>query len=123
MGPVHGAIINWFAHKYGYVNFKVNDTAKNLLPFDFLMMGESYHNNHHKFGGRANFGIRWFELDPTFPIILLLNFMVIIQLKAGNDLKVFWSGPDSAHTFRAHPQKIGQIFLRHFLKQVWPLFD
>ena len=34
MGPVHGVIINWFAHKYGYVNFKVNDTAKNLLPFD-----------------------------------------------------------------------------------------
>ena len=27
MGPVHGAIINWFAHKFGYVNFKVNDTT------------------------------------------------------------------------------------------------
>ena len=47
MSPVHGAIINWFAHKYGYTNFKVNDTSKNLLPVDFLMMGESYHNNHH----------------------------------------------------------------------------
>ncbi|MCU0324209.1 MAG: acyl-CoA desaturase [Spirosomaceae bacterium] len=86
MGPVHGVIINWFAHKYGYVNFKVNDTAKNLLPFDFLMMGESYHNNHHKLGGRANFGIKWHEFDPTYPIILLLNSLRIIKLKPNNDL-------------------------------------
>jgi stearoyl-CoA desaturase (Delta-9 desaturase) len=86
MGPVHGVIINWFAHKYGYINFKVNDTAKNLLPFDFLMMGESYHNNHHKLGGRANFGIKWHEFDPTYPIILLLNKLHIIKLKLNNDL-------------------------------------
>ena len=86
MGPVHGVIINWFAHKYGYTNFKVNDTAKNLLPFDFLMMGESYHNNHHKLGGRANFGIKWHEFDPTYPIILLLNKLHIIKLKLNNDL-------------------------------------
>ena len=67
LAPIHGAIINWFAHKYGYINFKVSDTSKNLLPFDFLMMGESYHNNHHKYGSRANFGgFRWHEIDPTY---------------------------------------------------------
>lgn len=86
MGPVHGAIINWFAHKYGYTNFKLNDTAKNLLPFDFLMMGESYHNNHHKLGGRANFGVRWHEFDPTYPFIILLNAIGVIKLKRNNDL-------------------------------------
>ncbi len=86
MGPVHGIIINWFAHKYGYRNFEVNDTARNLLPFDFLMMGESYHNNHHKLGGRANFGIKWHEFDPTYPIILMLNWFKIIKLKLNNDL-------------------------------------
>lgn len=86
MGPIHGAIINWFAHKFGYVNFKVDDTARNLLPFDFLMMGESYHNNHHKFGGRANFGVKWHEFDPTYPIILLFNALGIIKLKKNNDL-------------------------------------
>jgi len=86
MGPVHGAIINWFAHKYGYVSFKVNDTAKNLLPIDFLMMGESYHNNHHKYGGRANFGKKWHEFDPTYPLIYLFNLLGIIHLKKDNDL-------------------------------------
>lgn len=87
MGPVHGAIINWYAHRYGYVNFKVDDTARNLLPFDFLMMGESYHNNHHKYGGRANFGFRWHEFDPTYPLLKLLNALGIIHLKTNNDLK------------------------------------
>ncbi len=86
MGPVHGVIINWYAHKYGYRNFEVNDTARNLLPLDILMMGESYHNNHHKFGGRANFGIRWHELDPTYPIIRLLDYFKLIRLKPNNDL-------------------------------------
>ena len=83
MGPVHGVIINWYAHKYGYRNFEVNDTARNLLPFDFLMMGESYHNNHHKFISRPNFGFRWFELDPTYPVIKVLSLLRIIRL-SGN---------------------------------------
>ncbi len=35
MSPIHGAIINWFAHKYGYRNFEVGDTSRNFLPVDF----------------------------------------------------------------------------------------
>lgn len=82
MAPIHGVVINWFAHKYGYTNFKVGDTSKNLLPVDVLMMGESYHNNHHKHSDRANFGgFRWHELDPTYMVIILLDKLNIIQLK------------------------------------------
>ncbi len=81
MGPVHGVIINWFAHKYGYTNFKLNNTSKNLLPVDFLMLGEAYHNNHHKYASSINFGVRWFELDPVYPVILFLNFLGIVKVK------------------------------------------
>lgn len=89
MSPIHGAIINWFAHKYGYRNFKVGDTSRNFLPVDFLMMGESYHNNHHKNGSRANFGgIRWHELDPTYMVILLFDKVGIIKLKKKRKLKM-----------------------------------
>jgi stearoyl-CoA desaturase (delta-9 desaturase) len=81
LSPIHGAIINWFAHKYGYRNFEVGDTSRNFLPFDFLMMGESYHNNHHKFGSKPNFGgIRWHEIDPTYLVIRLLNKIRVIQI-------------------------------------------
>jgi len=87
MAPIHGVIINWFAHIYGYVNFKVKDTSKNLLPVDFLMMGEAYHNNHHKYGSRANFGgVRWFEIDPTYQIMRLLDALKFIDLKTNTAL-------------------------------------
>ena len=82
LSPVHGAIINWFAHKYGYTNFELEDTSKNFLPVDFLMLGESYHNNHHKHSSRPNFGHRWFELDPIYLFIKLFDKVGIIQLKA-----------------------------------------
>lgn len=82
LSPIHGAIVNWFAHKYGYVNFPLKNTSKNFLPVDFLMMGESYHNNHHMHGSRANFGgIRWHEIDPTYFIIRFLDKVKIIKLK------------------------------------------
>lgn len=85
LSPIHGAIINWFAHKYGYRNYEVGDTSRNFLPFDFLMMGESYHNNHHKHGNRANFGgVRWHEFDPTYAVIKLLDRIKIIKLKKGS---------------------------------------
>jgi stearoyl-CoA desaturase (delta-9 desaturase) len=89
MSPIHGAIINWFAHKYGYRNFEVGDTSRNFLPVDFLMMGESYHNNHHKNGSRANFGgIRWHEIDPTYQVIRLLDKMKIIKLARQKEIRL-----------------------------------
>lgn len=82
MGPVHGTVINWFAHKYGYTNFKVNNTSRNLLPVDFLMLGESYHNNHHKFPSRINFGgIKWHEIDPVYPVIRLFDRLGVVKIK------------------------------------------
>ena len=81
MGPAHGAIINWFAHRVGYTNFKVKDTSKNIMPVDIFMMGEGYHNNHHRFGARANFGVRWHEIDPVYIWIYLFDKVGIIKLK------------------------------------------
>ena len=81
MGPTHGAIINWFAHRIGYRNFEVKDTSKNIMPVDIFMMGEGYHNNHHKHPSRANFGHRWHEVDPVYLIMRLFHFLGIIQLK------------------------------------------
>lgn len=80
MGAFHGAVVNWFAHKYGYINFRLKNTSMNLLFIDFLMLGESYHNNHHKHPSAINFGQRWHEVDPIYPIIRLFAWMRIIKL-------------------------------------------
>lgn len=81
MSPVHGAIINWYSHKYGYRNFEVNDTSTNLMPVDFLMWGECLHNNHHKFGGRPNFAVKWFEIDPLYPLIWVMDKVGIVRFR------------------------------------------
>jgi len=80
MSPVHGAVVNWFAHKFGYKNFRMKNTAENLLVVDFLMLGESYHNNHHKHPSSVNFGFRWHEIDPIYLVILLFNKLGIIHV-------------------------------------------
>lgn len=80
MGAFHGAIINWFAHKFGYKNFILKNTSENLFFIDVLMLGESYHNNHHRYPSSVNFGVRWHEIDPIYPVILLLNNLHIIRL-------------------------------------------
>jgi len=80
MGAFHGAIINWFAHKYGYKNYLLKNTSENLLHIDILMLGESYHNNHHKHPSAVNFGRRWHEIDPVYAIIRLFAWLGIIKL-------------------------------------------
>jgi stearoyl-CoA desaturase (Delta-9 desaturase) len=81
MGPVHGSIINWFAHKYGRVNFKLNNTSRNFIPLDVLMLGENYHNNHHKYPSSANFGVKWYEIDPLYYGMMVLSFLRIIKFR------------------------------------------
>jgi stearoyl-CoA desaturase (Delta-9 desaturase) len=85
MGPVHGTIVNWFAHKYGYRNFKMSNASRDLLPFDFLMLGEGYHNNHHKFASRPNFGFKWYEFDLVYQVARILNFFGVIQFRKKHD--------------------------------------
>ncbi|EMR00679.1 Fatty acid desaturase [Cesiribacter andamanensis AMV16] len=81
MGPVHGAIVNWSGHKYGYANFDNHDKSRNSLIIDFLMLGELFQNNHHKLPNRANFGVRWFEFDPIYPAVRLLSVMGVIKMR------------------------------------------
>lgn len=94
MGPIHGAIVNWSGHKYGYQNFDNRDESKNSLILDFLMMGELFQNNHHKHPMSINFAKRWYEIDPTYPVIKLLSWAKIITPK-----KVAVKSPDTHHDF------------------------
>lgn len=81
MGPIHGAIVNWCGHKYGYKNFDNRDHSKNSTPFDFLMLGELFQNNHHRFPNSANFSVKWFEVDPVYPLLKAMHWTGIIRLR------------------------------------------
>jgi stearoyl-CoA desaturase (Delta-9 desaturase) len=83
MGPIQGATVNWFGHKLGYRNFALPDKSRNTLPVDLLLMGELYQNNHHQFPMQINFAHRWFEFDPTYPLIFVLNKLHLLKIHQG----------------------------------------
>jgi stearoyl-CoA desaturase (delta-9 desaturase) len=82
MGPVHGAIVNWAGHKYGYRNFDTGDRSRNALIVDFVTVGELFQNNHHQHPSSPNFASRWFEVDPTYQLMRLLSWLRVIRLHA-----------------------------------------
>ncbi len=84
MGPVHGAIVNWCGHKYGYRNFDNPDRSTNALPVDFLTLGELFQNNHHHDPGNPNLAAKPHEFDPAYPVIQWLAKTRIIQMRPGN---------------------------------------
>lgn len=94
MGAVHGAIVNWSGHRYGYRNFGLSDASRNSLPIDFLTAGELYQNNHHKFPMSPNFAARWFELDTTYQVMKLLDWVGIIDMSGSQ--KIRYDAEDAA---------------------------
>ncbi|QVW70611.1 acyl-CoA desaturase [Myxococcus xanthus] len=79
MGPVHGAIVNWCGHRYGYRNFATRDQSRNTLPLDVVCMGELFQNNHHAQPAKPNFAAKRFEIDPTWQVMRLLARLNLIQ--------------------------------------------
>lgn len=97
MAPIHGAIINWWGHIYGYHNHDLDNTSTNIsigkegkakwyqVPFaiimNFLMMGEDSHNNHHAKQYSANFAEKWWEYDFIYFVLLVWHKIGIITIR------------------------------------------
>lgn len=81
MGSFQGAAVNWWAHRFGYENFRMSNTSKNILPVDFLFWGEAYHNNHHKYPSNANNATRWFEWDMGYQAMRVLEKLRVLKIK------------------------------------------
>jgi stearoyl-CoA desaturase (Delta-9 desaturase) len=66
--------INSVMHTFGRRPFVTrDDNSRNLGLMALLAWGEGWHNNHHAFPYSAAFGLRWFEFDPGFRFIRLLE--------------------------------------------------
>lgn len=92
MGPLHGAIVNWCGHMYGYRNFDTEDRSKNTLIFDFVTLGELFQNNHHRYGQSLNFAARTWEIDPAYWVIRGLAALGVVRIEKEQKMRF----PESA---------------------------
>lgn len=66
--------LNSVLHTFGRRPFVTRDDhSGNLAIMALFGWGEGWHNNHHAFPYSAAFGLRWFEFDPGFLFIRLLE--------------------------------------------------
>jgi stearoyl-CoA desaturase (delta-9 desaturase) len=67
------AAANFFGHTYGMQRYATSDDSRNNPLLAFFSWGEGWHNNHHRFPGRPNFGEKWWELDVSWRVIRLIK--------------------------------------------------
>jgi len=67
--------VNVFGHlpALGYRNFETNDRSTNFIPLGYLGWGQGWHNNHHQYPSRFDFGVKWWEWDACKIFKPLLN--------------------------------------------------
>jgi stearoyl-CoA desaturase (delta-9 desaturase) len=68
-------LVNSATHKWGYRRFQTKENSTNLWWVAFLTYGEGWHNNHHGDPRSAVYGRRWWEFDPTWLVIRVLEFV------------------------------------------------
>jgi stearoyl-CoA desaturase (delta-9 desaturase) len=69
--------VTWFvnsaSHIWGYRNYETTDDSRNNWWVGLLAFGEGWHNNHHAHQRMASQGHRWWEIDVTYWVILLME--------------------------------------------------
>lgn len=68
-------LINVLGHAptMGYRNFDTDDVSSNFPLLGYFGWGQGWHNNHHKYPSKFNFGVKWWEYDPCRVFIPLLK--------------------------------------------------
>jgi stearoyl-CoA desaturase (delta-9 desaturase) len=74
-------VINGAAHWWGYRNYDVKDTSRNLWPWAIWIGGEELHNNHHGDGASAKFSKKRWEFDIGWFYIFILEKLRLAKVR------------------------------------------
>ncbi len=72
------ALNSFGGHGFGFRNFETRDKSTNNFFFFPLLLGECWHNNHHAYPNSASNQKRWFEFDPHYDFLRLLQSVGLI---------------------------------------------
>lgn len=65
--------VNSLTHLFGYRSYETGEDSRNNWFVAVVAMGEGWHNNHHHDAASASVQHRWWEIDATYYVILLLE--------------------------------------------------
>ncbi len=71
-------LINSLAHVRGRRRFETRDTSRNNALLALLTLGEGWHNNHHHHAHLARQGLRWWEIDVSWYVLVVLEKLHVI---------------------------------------------
>jgi stearoyl-CoA desaturase (delta-9 desaturase) len=72
-------LVNSATHLWGGRRFATRDDSRNNWWVALMTFGEGWHNNHHAHPVSARHGLAWYEFDPSFLQIKLLEKLGIAQ--------------------------------------------
>ena len=89
----HGTFtINSLAHRWGARRYATADDSRNNWFLAILTMGEGWHNNHHFHPGSARQGFRWYEFDPSYYLLKLMESLRLVHDVRGVPERVVRAG-------------------------------
>lgn len=71
--------VNSICHLFGRRAYETMDDSRNNAWLSIVTGGESWHNNHHAFPHSARFGLHWYQLDPGYITIVVMEFMGVVK--------------------------------------------
>jgi stearoyl-CoA desaturase (Delta-9 desaturase) len=70
--------INSLTHMIGNRRFNTTDQSRNSLILALVTLGEGWHNNHHRYPVSTRQGFYWWEIDMTYYVLKMLQWMGVV---------------------------------------------
>ncbi len=70
--------INSICHFFGKEAYRAKDESRNVWALSPISFGESWHNNHHAFPWSARLGLRAWQIDPGWYLIVALRSVGLV---------------------------------------------
>lgn len=79
--PIQGGLVNSLGHAYGGRNFDTDDNSRNNHFAAWLIAGEGFQNNHHKYPASASFSFHRHEVDLGYAACVLLEKLNVLEVQ------------------------------------------
>lgn len=79
--PVQGGMVNALGHAVGGRNFDLDDNSRNNHLVAWLILGEGFQNNHHRYPASARFSYLPHEIDLGYGACLTLEAAGVVKIE------------------------------------------